>query len=161
MSNKRLWELFNPDFENGVLFRKNSQGGVPIGGVAGYLTNRNYYKVKVDGKSLFTHRVLYAMYHGIALDKCPNIDPIDRDSTNNKITNLRACVQSDNCANRGVFSSSKSGFKGVSVKGNGKFEAYCVKYGKRYYLGVYDTPEEAHNAYLNKAREVHGDYCYE
>lgn len=158
--NSRLWELFTPDFANGVLVRNTSQGGVKAGELAGFKNKRGYYKVKVRGKSQSIHRLLFAMYHNIPLEECPPIDHIDRDTTNNNINNLRVGYQTDNCANRSVFKNSKTQYKGVSVRPNGKYEAYCVRHGKRHYLGVYNTPQEAHNAYLNKAKELHGEYCY-
>ena len=43
--------------------------------------------------------------------------------------------------------------QGVRVLPTNKYEACINKYGKRYYLGVYDTPEEASSVYECARRE--------
>jgi hypothetical protein len=87
------------------------------------------------------------------------LDHVDRDKQNNKITNLRASTRAENARNKGVNVRNKSGFKGVRVKNNGRFEAQLKVDGKMLYLGTYDTIEKAHEAYCNAATKYHGEYA--
>lgn len=91
-----------------------------------------------------------------------NVDHIDGDTLNNQCSNLRIVNQSQNNANQiGAKVGSKSGVKGVYWhKGAKKWCAEVVHLKKKYYLGVYDTLEEARQARNSKAKELHGEYYY-
>ena len=56
----------------------------------------------------------------------------------------------------------RSGYRGVSWtqfrSGNGKWIAVINFKRTRYYLGLYDTPEEAHNAYLTAKEKLHDNF---
>lgn len=161
-------ERFHADFESGVVYFKvdvYSGRGRRLehkaGDVAGSPDKLGYLKVKFNGKALRCHRLVYALYHKIDIPDVPSLDHINRIKSDNRLSNLRPATHSSNMANRDVFSNSSTGFKGVSLKPNGKYEAYAVKDKVRHYLGVFNTPEEAHAAYLNKAKEIHGEFCYD
>lgn len=52
------------------------------------------------------------------------------------------------------YKNNKSGYKGVSwCKTSGKWKAQITYHGKVLYLGVYPTPEEAHEVYLEFIKE--------
>ena len=53
---------------------------------------------------------------------------------------------------------SKSGYKGVSPRGN-KFEARIFFQGKAIRLGIFNTAEDAHAAYLEAAEQYHGMFA--
>ena len=87
------------------------------------------------------------------------IDHCDGDGINNRKSNLRVASKSQNQANRKTSKLNISGFKGVSpYKRNGTWHARISKGGKRFCLGYYKTPEEAHSAYINASRELHGSF---
>ncbi len=92
---------------------------------------------------------------------CPNgkvVDHIDHDTLDNQRINLRICTRSQNGMNRKKDSGIK--FKGVTFhKRAGKFMAQIYMNGKKYYLGVFETPEEAAMVYDKKARELHGEFA--
>ena len=86
------------------------------------------------------------------------VDHVDGVKTNNIFTNLRWCTNVQNGANRTKQNNNKTGFKGVDQKGK-KFRAQIVCRGKKYYLGMFDTKEEAHDAYKQKAIELFGEFA--
>jgi HNH endonuclease len=92
------------------------------------------------------------------------IDHIDRDPTNNKITNLRLATNGQNMANAGKRNNKPhkltSNYKGVS-KVNTRWRATIGYQGKTMHLGYFDTPEIAAEAYNNKAKELFGEYFYQ
>jgi hypothetical protein len=51
-----------------------------------------------------------------------------------------------------------TGFKGIHAH-QGKFVAQIFSDGTKYYLGIYDTPEEAHAAYCGASRVLHKEFA--
>ena len=77
------------------------------------------------------------------------IDHRDGSPSNNKIENLQNITQQQNNFNRHTA-------KGYSFnKKSGKYEARIQVDGKNNYIGSYDTPEKARNAYLAKKATLH------
>ena len=76
-----------------------------------------------------------------------DIDHIDGNPSNNKLSNLRDVPHRINIQNRkSKTTRNKSGFLGVVQRGN-KFAAHIHRNGKQIYLGLYETPELAHKVY--------------
>ena len=113
---------------------------------------RGYLKVCLsnDGipKNMKIHR-LVALHYIPNPDNKPEVDHIDRERLNNNIENLRWATSSENQSNKGIMRIHGAvKFRGVAKKGN-KFTAKITIDGKSKYIGVYDTPEEASEAYNN------------
>ena len=72
------------------------------------------------------------------------VDHEDRDTTNNKLSNLRLLTNAENQLNTKVRSDSKSGHKGVifDKKGN-KWRAYITFEKKKIFVYRGDSEEEA------------------
>jgi hypothetical protein len=83
------------------------------------------------------------------------VDHINRNPLDNRIENLRWCTISQNNHNK-VFIN-KSGFMGV-CKHRRKYKSIIHINGKQCNLGHYDTPEEAHAAYVAKKNEIAGEF---
>lgn len=89
-----------------------------------------------------------------------DIDHKDRDGLNNVRSNLRTATRSQNNANSKTNCRNKSGYRGVSYhKQARRWEAYIGSNGRKIYLGLYDSAEEASWAYDNKARELYGEFA--
>jgi hypothetical protein len=63
--------------------------------------------------------------------------------------------------NRGLSKANTTGYKGVVFrKSTGRFLAQAKINGKSKYIGSFSTALEAHIAYENAVKEIHGEfYC--
>lgn len=88
------------------------------------------------------------------------VDHEDRNSLNDRIENLRLATYSQNRANATRSLNNKSGCKGVSwYSRDGRWQTSIKVNGETIYLGLFDTPEEAHAAYCQAAIEHFGEYA--
>jgi len=157
-SQERLQELFSFSVVTGELRWQKSYNNTYTGRVAGKVLTNGYRYVTLEGKHLLAHRVVWKWVTG--QDPLNHqIDHIDGDRTNNAWHNLRLATSANNCHNRGRQSNNKSGFKGVSLHVQGRWVARIRANGIDKHLGLYDTPEEAHAAYVAAAERFHGDFA--
>ena len=88
------------------------------------------------------------------------IDHINGNVLDNRKSNLRFCTPSENSCNKKKYKNNVAGYKGVSPsKSRKKWRADIVKHGVHYFLGYYNTPEEAHEVYCKKAIELHKEFA--
>lgn len=149
----RVCYLF--DYRDGNLIRKTHQSSnARIGDVAGWLDKSSgYLRVRVDRKMYLVHRLIYLIHTGLL----PSVvDHMDGNILNNKIENLRESDEFRNRWNCLGNEGSISGVKGVYQDG-GRWKAMVNVDKKRYYLGMYDTIEEAAEIVRKKYEELQGD----
>ena len=88
------------------------------------------------------------------------IDHINCVKDDNRIANLRIATRGDNCHNSSKPRNNTSGFKGVDYhKHTKKWRARITVNDGQISLGYYHTPEEAHQAYCRKAKELFGEFA--
>ena len=87
------------------------------------------------------HRLAWLYVHGAWPEK--QLDHINRDKDDNRINNLREVDNKQNQENVGLWSHNTSGYRGVSVRRNGTFQADIKLDGKTVCLGVFKTVEDA------------------
>ena len=132
-----------------------------VGGIAGHENSHGYIAIGVNlnkkQKFLKAHRLAWFIVN----HELPNvIDHIDRDKSNNSLSNLRDCNNSLNQINIPISKRNTTGYKGVYYrKDNGKYRAIIKIDGRNKSIGQYETAEEAYSAYKKKAIEVYGDFC--
>lgn len=122
---------------------------------AGYLDRKGYLRHLLcgpGGRSLLLHRVAWTLFHGEPPKQ--QIDHINGDKADNRIENLRDVSMSVNAQNR-RRPMTATGFLGVTKHQAGRFQAQIRVGDKNHYLGLYDTPEEAHAVYVAAKRELH------
>lgn len=155
----RLRELLHYDPETGVFTRRvDIRGGGRNGTVAGSNHNAGYLSITIDGRQYLAHRL--AWFYVTGRWPVVDIDHIDRDRRNNRWANLREATRSQNMANTGRRRDNKSGFKGVSRHvQTGRWQAHSSGGGRTVYLGLFDSAEEAHRAYVAFATDSFGEFA--
>lgn len=115
-----------------------------------------YAMARVDGHIAYLHRFIM----GASADQ--EIDHIDGNPLNNTRRNLRICPNhSYNNANnkKRIVKNQTSAFKGVRKHHGGKWQAFVMKNGKFYHLGIFAKEPDAALAYNVKATELFGEFA--
>lgn len=152
-------ELFKEYFyySDGALFWKKDAGArAKKGKTAGKLRKDGYYDVGLKGKYYLVHRIVFALTYGY-LPAC--VDHIDRNPSNNLISNLRDSDYSNNVWNSGISKSNSTGIKGIRVARNGKFEARVAANGVTYQVGTFDNIEEAASELKKFRANLHKNFA--
>mgnify|MGYP000845458502 FL=1 len=126
---------------------------------AGHISKTTgYLRIKILGQEYQAHRLAWLITYGDW--PIGEIDHIDLDKTNNRISNLREATRSQNNQNWPALSNNKSGYKGVSFHSkNGKWASRIRKDGVQRSLGYFRTPQEAHEAYAREATKIFGQFA--
>ncbi len=132
---------------------------VRVGAEAGYVDKKGYVVIELGGREYFAHRLAWFYQMGEWPPK--QIDHIDRNKSNNVFSNLRIATNGQNQAN--APHRNKTGFKGVNYHAwvrDRPYEAKITANKKVVYLGSYATAEEAHAAYCEAAKRIHGEFFH-
>lgn len=150
---EQLRELLDYDPESGRFTWRVALPGQKAGSPAGCLDSYGYVVIRIDGANRKAHRLAWLIAYGEWPDD--QIDHINGDRSDNRIANLRSLTNQGNQQNRRTaHRGNSSGLLGVSPK-RGKWRAQIKVDGKKRHLGLFDTPEAAHAAYLEAKRKLH------
>jgi len=133
-------------------WRKRCAGKLATGQARGRLI------VNLRNKLYAAHRLAWLLFY----KEWPSmdIDHIDGDYHNNRITNLRLATRSQNQCNRRLQSNNTSGYKGVGwCNQNRKWYARVKLKGKLHYYGYHQTPELAYQAVQKGLKQLHGEFA--
>lgn len=104
------------------------------------------------------HRVILERKLGRELDTKEVCDHIDNNRLNNRRSNLRVATQAQNTFN--TKHASQSGYKGVTWnKHCKKWQVQVRANRKSHYIGIFDSPLVAHQAYVEAAKTLHGEFA--
>lgn len=141
------------------LVQKNSFGGkVKVGAEAGYINPNGYREIRLNGKLYLGHRL--AWFYTNREWPQSEMDHINGDPADNRISNLRCVTSSQNKMNTRVRSDNASGHKGVSWgKSVNKWVARIGVNGKYKHLGCFESIDEAVAARAAAEKIYHGEYA--
>jgi hypothetical protein len=147
LSITRLYELVEVDTLRGLVFRRGKRHKhvrTPDG--------RGYLCITLDGRSYKAHRVIWAFVHGRWPSDKVEIDHINRDPADNRLSNLRLASRSQNQGNR----RRSRGY--YFYPRTSRYIACIGRRGRSRYLGMFDTEQQASAAYQKAHAEQHGEF---
>ena len=158
LTQERLKQVLYYDNKTGEFtWRENSSKSMS-NKAAGFLNDQGYILIGIGNDKYRAHRLAWLYVYGEWPQN--DLDHINGIKTDNFITNLREATDSQNLSNSKKPKTNKSGFKGVSWHSNAKkWQSHIRVNGKSIYLGLFQTPEKAHQAYRTAARKYKGDFA--
>ncbi len=123
----------------------------------GHVDRSGYRKISVNNKVYLAHRLAWALYHGEFSNN--QIDHINGDKDDNRISNLRCVPFDENMKNRPMQKRNKTGVVGVRERIVGNQKYFYVQIGvngKEKYLGVFKNIFDA--ACARRSAELKNEY---
>lgn len=119
---------------------------------AGYKRKDGRVVVGYNGMKFAAHRVAYCIYYG----RWPSgeVDHINGDPSDNRISNLREVDRQENMRNAKRNARNSSGRTGVRQYRNGKWHAYIFVDRKMKHLGFFDDVSDAVEARASAEKEL-------
>lgn len=154
----RVREIAHYDPDTGIFtWRLSNSNRVKVGAEMGVLRKDGYLRVQLDGEKHYLHRLAWLYVYG----HFPPIyiDHINGVRNDNRLCNLRLADYSLNSENqRKAKSDNQVGILGIERVAGSKRNPWSARIrvkGKRLYLGVFPTSEEAYEAYVTAKRRLH------
>lgn len=153
-----LQEFFAYDPLTGDLRWKKPKGRAKKGTLALPSPRDGYVRVAINRKTYTVHRLIWKIMTGN--DPENEVDHRDGNPSNNRWRNLRQADHFQNMANSAPYRK-KSGLpRGVAKTTYGSGYAAQIQVNKKLrHLGVFPTPDAAHEAYLTASRDLHGAFA--
>jgi len=134
-----------------LIWKRPTASNVKPGNKAGSNNNNGYLRLRFNRQPILYHRIVWAILkREDPLDF--SLDHINGDTLDNRIENLRKVTAKQNQWNQ-------KGAKGYYFnKQRKKWSAYISLNGKTKHLGLFDTEEQAREAYLRAKEKLHGEF---
>lgn len=133
---------------------RRGRWGIKAGMEAGYLDGGGYRRIRIGPKNHAAHRLAFLLMNGAYPTGC--VDHINGDRADNRWSNLRDVSNAENLQNlRKPYSNNKTGLLGVHGVEGGRYCAQIRAGSVTRHIGIFDTPEEAHLAYIEAKRRLH------
>ena len=156
---EKLREHLHYDKETGVLSWKKIPSNLIKLGPTGFMRPDGYLAIGFDYKVYTAHRLAWMLVTGKQPER--HIDHINGIRHDNRWANLRECSRTENGQNlkRAYSNNKSSGLLGAYHHNSGRWCSRIQINGKAKSLGLFDTKEEAHAAYIKAKRELHPFGC--
>jgi hypothetical protein len=96
-------------------------------------------------KRFLVHRLVAFNFLKTSIDS-PEVNHIDSDKSNNKLSNLELVSRAENQSHLAINKTKSSDYVGVCLLKNKNWSSYITHQGKRFYLGRFKSQIEAHLA---------------
>lgn len=128
---------------------------ISSGSIAGSRDKNGYTVIVIDGRQFLAHRLAWVFIHGNP--PTAEIDHINGDRSDNRAINLRNVTRKVNAQNlRRPSIRNKCGSLGVyRCLRSGKLRASITVSGRTVHLGLFETIDAAHTAYVDAKRRLH------
>lgn len=144
-SQKYLRANFRYEETTGTLIRTTAPAQrVRVGDKVGWIGKDGYYHACFLSRMQLVHRVIWVYHYGY-IPKGKEIDHINQNRTDNRLSNLRLVSRTENNRNHRLHDTNTSGHVGVARKRN-KWRAYITVGGKQINLGTFNTKRDAISA---------------
>ena len=150
-------QLLKYDALSGKFSWKVNGTRIRIGQSAGSIW-LGYNRIKIKQKNYAAHRIAWLLTYG----EWPvnEIDHINGDRSDNRICNLREATHAQNIQNCINRNPNKHGLRGIAKQTCSRgWMAKIASNGIKHHLGTYATPEDAHAAYIQAAKKLHGNFA--
>lgn len=151
LTQARLCELVNYVPDTGQFTWNKARRRCRPGDPTGCRMNNGYICIRVDNVLYTAHRLAWLYSYGAWPEH--QLDHINKDRADNRLCNLRTATNAENAQNT-KRRDNKSGYTGV-YKENARWKAEIKLNYKTIRLGLFDTPEQAHAAYLAAKHDLH------
>jgi len=159
LTHEYLKSILHYDPDTGIFTRLvYKSSSAKTGCIAGYLTKSGYICITIDYKRYYSHRLAWLYMTGVWPKH--QIDHADGVKRNNIFSNLREATNSENGMNKPMQSNNTSGYIGVYFnKINKNWNSRISLNKKQIHLGCFNTPEEAHKAYLEATKKYFCEFA--
>lgn len=125
-----------------------------IGSIAGVKTMYGYWQISINRIAYRANRLAFVYYYGFNPEI---VDHINGDRCDNRIKNLRSVTESMNNQNRKIAKRTATGklLGAFYKKERGYWTSSIMREGKREYLGIFQSEQDAHDAYVKRKRILH------
>ena len=119
-----------------------------------FVNNNGYPCAYSHKKTSFPHRIVTNCPQGM------EVDHINHNVFDNRVSNLRICTHSDNMKNRSIYTKNKSGYPGIfETKKYGYWYVSIGVNGKHKYIGQFKNKEDAINARKQAEIKYFGEFA--
>lgn len=156
LTQEKLKDILWYEKDTGEFIWKVDYSNVSRFDTAGYVDDKGYRKIEINHKPYFAHRLAWLYEYG----EFPNgvVDHIDRNPSNNAISNLRIATRSQNAFNRPASKNNKLKRKNIYER-KGKFMVQLRVNYKLMHFGTFEDLELAELVAIEAREKYHGEYA--
>ena len=119
--------------------------------------NKRYWYVKIDSLALKRSHIVFLF--GVGHWPVNQVDHINGNSLDDRITNLRGATSTQNAWNHKHRAKQSPTPMGVRQTKSGRYQARIACNKKQIAIGTFETAEQAFEIYQQKRKELFGDYA--